>query len=396
MRWRSKVGKESDQPGKVRPALGAATLAGAAMTLVLLVGLFVGGHWVYTQVVGRALFHAQGLPVLPADLVLGLAVLAGSASFFSPCSIAITPAFLTYFVDSQEAPRAGSLFAAAWWIAVGIIGVSAAGGILLMAVGAAIYNVLIYLIPLVGVAFAALGVLMLAGRGASLSHLTQHLPGRALYERLLRGGKGSRRGELITFGVAYGAASHSCTLPVVIGILMLPLAVGNYALAGLAVVVYGIALSALMLLMLTLGQPTLSMLRRWSGPSLAYAVGALFLLTGIYLLQYFWSNYAAPTASSAPAQASFKIVEGRKGSPYLYNPQVLDIPADKPVALKITDFVGGCALSTVFPRLGPHGGTVTATVPLGKTRRIMIEAPAPGRYRYHCSENMYFGEIVAH
>lgn len=92
----------------------------------------------------------------------------------------------------------------------------------------------------------------------------------------------------------------------------------------------------------------------------------------------------------------FKIVEGAKGSPYPYSPRVLAIPANKKVALDITDNIGGCGLVTVFPGLGIDGGTVRARVPVGQTRRVAIFARSPGRYTYHCSENMFFGEIVAH
>jgi hypothetical protein len=75
-----------------------------------------------------------------------------------------------------------------------------------------------------------------------------------------------------------------------------------------------------------------------------------------------------------------------KGSPHVYNPQVLDVPAGRPVALDFTDYVGGCALVMGFPGLGPHGTTVSVLVPVGQTRRVTVEVPRPGRYRYHCPE----------
>lgn len=118
------------------------------------------------------------------------------------------------------------------------------------------------------------------------------------------------------------------------------------------------------------------------------------------------AHAATATPSSGPASNAgpqtvvsqmpvFKVIEGAKGSPYPYTPRVLDIPAGKKVALEITDNIGGCQLVTVFPGLGVNGNTVRARVPVGDTRRIVIRAAKPGTYRYHCSENMYFGEIVA-
>lgn len=272
------------------------SLARILILLAALGALFAGGAWVYTHVVGKLLFHAQSAAVLPTGLILALAVLAGAASFFSPCSLAITPAFLTYFAqrDARGAgPVAGNrrLFAAAAWIALGILAVSALAGVLVGVIGAIVYNVLIYLIPLVGLVFIVLGALMLLGRGSSLGWATRYLPGYRTYERLLREATGSSRNELIAFGAAYGAASHSCTLPVVIGMLMLPLAAGNYWLAGSALLIYGMALAGLMFLMLTLGQPAVVALRRWLGPYLQYAIGGLFLVTGGYLWHYFMLNF---------------------------------------------------------------------------------------------------------
>ena len=62
----------------------------------------------------------------------------------------------------------------------------------------------------------------------------------------------------------------------------------------------------------------------------------------------------------------FKLVEGAKGSPDPYTPRVLDIPAGRQVALEITDNIGGCALVTVFPRLGADGSAVGLGFPSAK------------------------------
>lgn len=266
-----------------------------AVPLAALAALFAGGAWVYTHLVGSILYQAQSAQTLPTKLILALAVLAGAASFFSPCSLVITPAFLTYFVEKDtcegRAPNRRRLLSAALLIAGGIVSISAVAGLLLGAVGAIVYNFLVYMIPLVGLLFLALGVMILVGRGASLAWASRYLPGHRAYERMLNESSGNSPSELFLFGVAYGAASHSCTLPVVIGMLLLPLAAGSYWLAGTALVIYGIALAGLMLLMLMLGQPAVTAMRRTIGPYLQYVIGVLFLGTGAYLLHYFMLNY---------------------------------------------------------------------------------------------------------
>ncbi len=249
--------RRAERENTVSKAGSVGGLVRVLVPFAALAALFAGGSWVYTHIVGKLFVQAQSATVLPAGLVLTLAVLAGAASFFSPCSLAITPAFLTYF--AQHDGRAGHvvsrgrLFAAAGWIALGILAVSAVAALLVGLIGAAVYNALIYLIPLVGLVFAGLGTAMLAGQGGRLAQLAHYLPGRRSYQRLLGQASGNSRLELLAFGAAYGAASHSCTLPIVIGMLMLPLAAGSYGLAATALLIYGIALAGLMLLMLMLG-----------------------------------------------------------------------------------------------------------------------------------------------
>lgn len=105
-----------------------------------------------------------------------------------------------------------------------------------------------------------------------------------------------------------------------------------------------------------------------------------------------------PTSRGGRASTAlvYRIVEGKSGSVYPYTPDVLRIPAGQVVAIKLTDYLGGCGLVTVFPGLAPGGGDARARVPVGTTGRVYIRAPRPGRYPFHCSGNMYFGTIVAH
>jgi hypothetical protein len=133
-------------------------------------------------------------------------------------------------------------------------------------------------------------------------------------------------------------------------------------------------------------------------------IAALAMLLGSALAPF---TLAAPGASlersvtGTGAQRAgspmpvFKLVEGARGSPDPYTPRVLDIPAGREVALDVTDNIGGCALVTVFPGLAVHGGALRVRVPVGETRRVVLRAPKPGRYVYHCAGNMYFGEIIA-
>lgn len=65
-----------------------------------LVVVFVAGYYVYVYYAGELFQQAS---VLPPYLFLTLALVGGAASFFSPCSIAITPSFLAYFAGAGNA-----------------------------------------------------------------------------------------------------------------------------------------------------------------------------------------------------------------------------------------------------------------------------------------------------
>ena len=204
---------------------------------------------------------------------------------------------------------------------------------------------------------------------------------------------------LISFGFAYGAASHTCSLPIFLGILLLPLVAGNYGLAMLSVLVYGLAIASLVVVMMLLGQRVFATLRR-TGMWLMRATALLFIGTGGFLVYYFTQNYGAyvdrgPATAVVAAGHRYALTEGADTTGYPYQPRTLIIPAGHRVQVAVTDHIGGCLLVTVFEGLGPGGQAAEVTVPVGETRIVQLYAPHPGRYPYHCGENMYSGTVVA-
>lgn len=123
--------------------------------------------------------------------------------------------------------------------------------------------------------------------------------------------------------------------------------------------------------------------------SLGLTIGAL-----MFLFWHIGHREGIASASKKPLP-EFRLIEGAAHSLHPYSPQVLVIPAAHPVSVALTDYLGGCGLVTVFPRLGPHGTTARVAVPIGATRMIELYAPRPGNYPYHCAGHMYFGLIKA-
>lgn len=378
----------------------------AIVSTLALAALGAAGYLLYLHA-GDWLARAH---TLPAGWLLGLAVVGGAASFFSPCSIAITPAFLAYIAQSPPSASSGqggkrNLTAAAQ-VALGIVLFYLLAGAVIGLLGNAVYNVMIYFIPVVGALFVALGVVLFTGRAGWLARIGQWNPFNRIYDRT-ETGAGTRGGaSMVGFGVAYGAASHTCSLPIFLGVLMVPLIVGNYPLAVASVLAYGIAMAVLVVVMMALGQRVFGFLRRL-GPWLMRLTALLFIGTGVFLFYYFAQSdglvQAGPSgverspakvvmASSVPM---LHLLEGSTATGYPYRPRTLRIPAGRPVNVAITDHVGGCLLRTVFVGLGPSGTDASISVPVGHTRTVTLYAPRAGRYAFHCGGNMYSGTVQA-
>lgn len=377
--------------------------SGAGVGLLL---LGAAGYLLYLHA-GLILQHGHALPPL---LLLTLALIGGAASFFSPCSIVMTPAFLAYLTlgtpHSGESSRTSRpLMLSAALVALGIVFFYAIAGIIIGAIGNVVYNYLIYFIPVVGIAFLLLGVLMLSRRGSGLAFLTRWNPLGRFYTRQeeeLLSSRARGKGALVSFGFAYGAASHSCSLPIFLGILLIPLVAGNYPLAALSVLLYGLAIALLLVIMMVLGHHVFTALRR-VGPWLTRVTAVLFLGTGAFLFVYFGRNFgayrnAASTVQTAPSESgpTYSVIVGADATGYPYQPRVFHVPVRHAFHVVITDHIGGCLLNTVFEGLAPQGGNAEVVVPVGQTRTITLYAPRPGRYIFHCGGNMYSGTLIAH
>lgn len=269
----------------------------AGIALLVLAALFAGGYYAYVHVGGPLFAQTHSSATLPPALLLALALVGGAASFFSPCSLAITPSFLIYFIESgpgvngDSAANRRRFLSGSAVVALGIIAFYALAGALVSWIGAIAYNLLVYLIPLVGVAFLGLGILILLGRGHALGWLGRFNPVQPYYDQVLEHPAPKNGPALFGFGAAYGAASHTCTLPIFLGIVLIPLAAGDYGLAAVAVALYGAAIAALLILMAYLGQGVLLAVRRAAGRYLQYATGGLFIFTAVYLFHYFAVNF---------------------------------------------------------------------------------------------------------
>lgn len=163
------------------------------------------------------------------DLV-GLAFGAGLVAALNPCGFAMLPAYLALVVRGEDVGRrvaVGRALSATTAMAAGFLTVFTGFGLLTVSAAATVQRYLPYVTVLIGIALAALGIWLLAGREITVLH------------GLARGARWAPTGGLgsmFAYGLSYAIASLSCT----IGPFLAVTAVGLHndsALGGVAVYV---------------------------------------------------------------------------------------------------------------------------------------------------------------
>ncbi len=229
---------------------------------------------------------------LGALLPLGYAFGAGMVAAVNPCGFALLPAYLALYIGGREAERTHSsgLVLLARAARVGVT--MSAGFTLLFGVAGLLLGVaattLVRLFPwiglVVGVALVALGARLAGGTMVYASvgeRIADRLGGRAR-----RGGAGS----YFIYGLAYGAASLSCTLPIFLAVVGSAFTSGDYVAASVQFLLYAFGMGVVVLGM-TLGVALFrdAVLTRARG-AMRYvqpASAALLLLAGGYIM-YYW------------------------------------------------------------------------------------------------------------
>lgn len=234
------------------------------------------------------------------DAPIAFAFAAGLVATVNPCGFAMLPAYLSYFLgtDDGSRPDAGSSVPRALRVGATVSGgfllVFAIAGALVSAGIRSFIDYVPWLSLVIGLVLVALGIAMLAGY-----HLRVGLP------RLDRGTKGRRAWSLFGFGISYAVASLSCTLPVFLTVVSGTVTRSNVASGVVAFLAYGLGMS-LVLLVLTLALATAktALVRRLHA-AVRYVnrlSGALLILAGGYLV-YYWATNLSTDPATRPGPA---------------------------------------------------------------------------------------------
>ena len=221
-------------------------------------------------------------------LPLGYAFIAGMVAAVNPCGFVLLPAWLSAYVSDRAAvggrrPVRHSL-SVALSLTGGVVG-------LFMVVGAVVAGVsgsFILAFPWIGlglgILLTALGGLVVAGHAFHLSFVDTWTA------RLARGRKEPSARSYARYGVVYGLASLSCTLPAFLAVIATSLLAGGFLAALIQFVLFGAGMAAVLATMTVLvgwlAGRAHGGLRRFSRHAIRVS-GALLLVAGGYLV-YYW------------------------------------------------------------------------------------------------------------
>ena len=204
-----------------RPALVFSLLA--VSMLAFMGAVFALG---LRSITGDAISPEQYATNLAALLPFGYAFGAGLVASVNPCGFLMLPAYVGYYLGADD-PRAQhdavtfqQLFRSASFgimVTLGFVALFSAVGSIIAAGGTAIIDVFPWAGLSIGVALALLGLwLVITGRSLGLT----------MASRLGRP-QGRGLGSAFLYGVAYGAASLSCTLPIFLVVVGTSLSTGG-------------------------------------------------------------------------------------------------------------------------------------------------------------------------
>jgi cytochrome c biogenesis protein CcdA len=236
---------------------------------------------------------AGWLSDLAVVLPVGFAFGAGMAAAANPCGFGMLPAYLSLYLGSREdefakrSPIARMLRAllVGATVSSGFTLLFGLAGIIISAGGSALLGAAPWMGIFVGAALILLGLWVLAGRSVYFSAFGRFA------SRVGDPTNVSARGFFL-FGLAYGAASLSCTLPVFLVVMGSGIAAGGF-LAG-AEQFFGYSLGmASVFVVLTLAlafckQGMVARLRKVV-PYVQLASAVLLVLAGAYIVFYWWS-----------------------------------------------------------------------------------------------------------
>ena len=123
--------------------------------------------------------------------------------------------------------------------------------------------------------------------------------------------KGTGLRSVFGFGISYGLASLSCTLPVFLSVVATQLTTSSLLSGVSTFIVYGIGMSMMLIgvtLVMALGKQTIVRRLRSSARYINRISGAVLVLAGLYIV-WFWGTALASGAGALNSSGAFRFLE---------------------------------------------------------------------------------------
>ncbi len=238
---------------------------------------------------------SSGLGQLAGFLHVGYAFGAGMVSAVNPCGFAMVPVYLSLYLGAED-----QRFRQRSWVvrlvkAVGVALVVISGygvlfgfiGLVVSAGGSFLIGIMPWVSVVIGVVLIVLGIWLFFGRHLSFS-IFMKLGSRIGDPRTIS------IGGFFLFGIAFGASSLSCTLPIFLVVVGGSIASGDL-LAGLLQFFWYVMGTASVFMVLTVsmafvkGPGVINFFRRFSGSVNTFSA-LLLIAAGSYICYYWWSS----------------------------------------------------------------------------------------------------------
>ncbi len=238
---------------------------------------------------------AGWLSALVTLLPVGYAFGAGMIAAVNPCGFAMLPAYLSLYLGAREEDFAKRTPLAKMLRALLVGGVVSSGfvllfglaGVVISAGGNALLGAMPALAILIGLALILIGLWMLAGRSIYFSAF-ERFAGRVAKDP----GAVSVRGFFL-FGLAYGAASLSCTLPIFLAVVGSGISAGGFLAGAGQFLGYGLGMASVFValtLALAFFKQGLVVRIKKVVPYVQLASAVLLVLAGAYMIFYWLSS----------------------------------------------------------------------------------------------------------
>jgi cytochrome c-type biogenesis protein len=240
------------------------------------------------------------LTSISALVPVGFAFGAGMVAAVNPCGFAMLPAYLSLYLGAREevfakrsaGARALRALLVSLAVSSGFVFLFGAAGVVVAAGGHALLGVMPWVGVSIGVVLSVVGLWMLAGRGLYASFFQR-------FAARLGSPKLATPKGFFLFGLGYGAASLSCTLPVFLLVVGNGIAAGGFLPAVARFMGFALGMASV-IVTLTLALALFKAgLVAWFGRAMSHvrlASAILLLGAGVYLVLYWLTRLtqAAP------------------------------------------------------------------------------------------------------